>query len=65
MRATVKTAYFDRSGLHKVGAVVDVDASNPYVVFNEVKPVKTEKKEEAKAETKKESKPRRKTTKKG
>lgn len=64
MRATVKLAYFDRSGLHKVGAVVDVKAPNPYVVIDEVKPAKKETKEEAKAETK-EAKPKKKTTKKG
>lgn len=65
MKATVKTAYFDRSGLHKVGAVVDVDAPNPYVVIDDAKPAKAEKKEEAKAETKKEVKPKKRTTKKG
>lgn len=44
MKATVKVAYFDDLGLHKVGDVVEVKALKPYheAIKESAKPVKVE-----------------------
>ncbi len=39
MRAVVKVAYFDNSGLHRAGEVVEVEKLNPYLVATEEKKV--------------------------
>ena len=57
MKATVKVAYFDGTGLHKPREVVEVSAPNPYVEIIKEK-AKPEPEEEA-AEPKK-SKPAKK-----
>ena len=49
MKAVVKVAYFDNSGLHKAGEVVEVKKLNPYLVATETE--KVEKVEEPTEET--------------
>ena len=49
MKAVVKVAYFDNSGLHKAGEVVEVKKLNPYLVATETEMV--EKVEEPTEET--------------
>lgn len=49
MRAVVKVAYFDNSGLHKVGEVVEVKKLNPYL--KAIEPEKVKKVEEPTEET--------------
>lgn len=39
MRAVVKVAYFDNSGLHRAGEVVEVEKLNPYLVATKEKKV--------------------------
>lgn len=60
MKATVKVAYFDGTGLHKPREVVEVSAPNPYVeiIKEKAKPAPEEIPEE-KAEPKK-NKPKKK-----
>lgn len=60
MKATVKRAYFDFLGLHKVGEVVEVKAPNLNV---EIIEEKAEKKAEVKTEEKVETKPKKAPTK--
>ena len=51
MKATVKRAYFDLLGLHKVGEVVEVKGPSINVeIIEEVKTVKVETKTEEKVE---------------
>lgn len=57
MKATVKVAYFDGTGLHKPREVVEVSAPNPYVEI--IKEKAKSESEEEKAEPKK-SKPAKK-----
>lgn len=57
MKATVKVAYFDGTGLHKPREVVEVSAPNPYVEI--IKEKAKPESEEEKAEPKK-SKPAKK-----
>lgn len=56
MKATVKVAYFDGTGLHKPREVVEVSAPNPYVEIIKEK-AKPEPEEEA---AEKKSKPAKK-----
>lgn len=66
MKAVVKVAYFDGSGLHKAGEVVEVKKLTPYLTA--LKPEKVEKVEEPTEETveasEKPNKATKKTTKK-
>lgn len=62
MRAVVKVAYFDNSGLHKVGEVVEVKKLNPYL--KAIEPEKVKKVEEPTEETAEVKKVTKKTTKK-
>lgn len=59
MKATVKVAYFDGTGLHKPREVVEVSAPNPYVEIIKEKAKPEPVTEEEKAEPKK-SKPAKK-----
>lgn len=75
MRATVKVAYFDSKGLHKIGDIVDVKSPSRFVeIIEEVvstaeeeiipEPVETiEQVEEVVEEPKPKSKPKRRTKK--
>ncbi len=63
MRAVVKVAYFDNSGLHKAGEVVEVKKLNPYLVATEEKKVE-EPTEEAVEVSEKPKKTTKKPTKK-
>lgn len=56
MKATVKVAYFDGTGLHKPREVVEISAPNPYVEIIKEK-AKPESEEEA---AEKKSKPAKK-----
>lgn len=58
MKARVKAAYYDNTGLHKPGAVVEVKAPNPYVeiIEEKAKPEPVEEAKEEKAEPKKKPK---------
>lgn len=61
MRAVVKVAYFDNSGLHKAGEIVEVNKLNPYLKAIEPKKVEeveepTEEAAEVEVKTKKASK---------
>lgn len=38
-KAVVKVAYFDNSGLHKAGEVVEVEKLNPYLIATETEKV--------------------------
>ena len=49
IKAVVKVAYFDNSGLHKAGEVVEVKKLTPYL--EATKPAKVEKVEEPTEET--------------
>ena len=49
MRAVVKVAYFDNSGLHRAGEVVEVRKITPYL--KAIEPEKVEKVEEPTEET--------------
>lgn len=62
MRAVVKVAYFDNSGLHKAGEVVEVKKLNSYLTALE--PAKVEKVEEPTEETVEVKTKPKKTTKK-
>ena len=63
MKAVVKVAYFDNSGLHKAGEVVEVKKLNPYLVATEEKKVE-EPTEEAVEVSEKPKKSTKKPTKK-
>lgn len=60
MKAVVKVAYFDNSGLHKAGEVVEVKKLNPYLVATEEKKVEEPTKETVEVKTKVTKKPTRK-----
>lgn len=63
MKAVVKVAYFDNSGLHKAGEVVEVEKLNPYLKATEEKKVE-EPTEETVEASEKPKKATKKTTKK-
>ena len=63
MKAVVKVAYFDNSGLHKAGEVVEVKKLNPYLIATEEKKVE-EPTEETAEVSEKPKKATKKTTKK-
>lgn len=68
MRAVVKVAYFDNSGLHKAGEIVEVKKLNPYLKAIEDKAesqVEEQTETPAEVTTKKETKKTTKRTKKG
>lgn len=60
MKAVVKVAYFDNSGLHKAGEVVEVKKLNPYLVATEEKKVEEPTAETVEVKTKETKKPTRK-----
>jgi hypothetical protein len=64
MKAVVKVAYFDNSGLHKAGEVVEVEKLNPYLVATEEKKVEEPTEETVEVKTKKATKKPTKKTKK-
>lgn len=57
MRAVVKVAYFDNSGLHKAGEVVEVRKITPYL--KAIEPEKVEKVEEPTEDTAEPKKPKK------
>ena len=64
MKAVVKVAYFDNSGLHKAGEVVEVKKLNPYLVVTEEKKVEEPTEETVEVKTNKATKKPTKKTKK-
>lgn len=57
MRAVVKVAYFDNSGLHRAGEVVEVRKITPYL--KAIEPEKVEKVEEPTEDTAEPKKPKK------
>lgn len=64
MKAVVKVAYFDNSGLHKAGEVVEVKKLNPYLMATEEEKVEEPTEETVEVKTKKATKKTMKKSKK-